>query len=186
MELYLESVVRDLLGVSETLMRKTRQEVVDGLAEDPCQTVVINGRTHVAYPRETVRLIIETLEGHNKRENGKNTPCDTLGADELNKALVRGITSEIRGDLDGGEKTAPVRADMVTLQVKRITSNRFYMEAYNPVGDDLEPVTLRVGDTSRFVLFDSDGCPFEVPGCRKVDEGLYCYEGRLPRGRGRW
>ncbi len=185
-DLYLESALRDGFGVSDSLMKKTRREFVAGLAEDPCRLVIIQGRTHVAYPLEVVRGVFALLCGKKTRgEAGcseidyKDGPC----AGVLDAALVRGVTCEIQGDSEIRSQESGVRsirADMVTLKVAKITKNRLILLAEHPDGTERPPVRLRVKDTGLFTI------GMDVPGCRHVEEDLYEYAGRQPRSRGRW
>jgi hypothetical protein len=175
MELYLESGLRDLLGIGDSLLKKTRREVVEGLVDNPCRSVLIRGRTHTAYPLETVQMILSALCSEKARLDacaGVLKPCETVSAGDLASALVQGPAAEIEGK--------KIRADLVTLRVQRITKNRLMMLADDPSGKELSPVRLKVRDTEKYVV------GMMVPGCRQIEADLWVYAGREPRSRGRW
>ena len=175
-QLYLESSIRDQLGLSDSLIKKTRREVVEDLEGNPCRVVVIQGRNHTAYPESVVEMLVHRLCGKKTRAAGveHETGAETVDMSSLlSSSLVQGDLAEI-------QDTEKLRSTEKTLTVSLITKNRLVMLCENPDDADLPDVRLRVKDTTRFVH------GMEIPGCRFLDVGLYEYAGRLPRARGRW
>ena len=172
-ELYLESVLRDRLGITDSLMKKTRRDVVEAHPEFQVAQVIINGRSHAAYARPVIEEIVCVLNGKKTRAPGGGVALDAGLGEILDAALIQGVPVEIQG-------TEKLRSDEIELRVRLITGNRFVMLADHPDGEDLDPVRLRVKDTTMFVH------GMDVPGCRHVEADLYEFAGRQPRSRGRW
>lgn len=172
-ELYLESALRDRLGITDALMKKTRREVVGEMGSNPCRLVVIQGRSHVAYDRSVVEAIVQALSCKKTRAPDEIGLSDASLDELLSSALIQGVPCEIQG-------TEKLQSDEVVLKVKLITKNRLVLLAENPNGEGLDPVRLRVRDTNLFIH------GMLVPGCRHIEGDLYEFAGRQPRSRGRW
>lgn len=171
--MYLESALRDKLGVADSLIKKTRRELVAVLTEDPTRKVKIEGRHYTAYPESFVRSMVEALSKKDGRGASaavaqENALCAESMAALLEAALIQGNTEEIDGVLQSTEVTLTV--------VKVQTKKRTRLEVEHPERPG-ERATLLVKDTRLY------GVGMMIPGCRKIASGVYEYAGRQPRSR---
>lgn len=171
--MYLEAALRDKLGVSDSLIKKTRRELVDALPADPTRKVTIEGRHYTAYPESFVHSMVQALSkkdgrGASATPSEQDAFCAESMAALLEAALIQGNTEEIDGVLSSTEVTLTV--------VKIQTKKRTRLEVQHPDNPE-ERAILMVKDTRMF------GIGMVIPGCRKVSEGVYQYAGKQPRSR---
>lgn len=198
--IYLECRLRDALGISDGLIKKTRKSIlVKGNDFD-----LVNGK--IAYTKATAHRVINHLQNSDASSASTKAKVDVVNRPEiLAAALIQPVPGEKQADsADGAGETPAVRStkllegpwEVPDCEMKfhkrprnpRILQGRIPEEWVKLHGHDFfhrigidprRPQRIRVKDNSKFTE------RMVVP-CRWVQADLWECTQRMPKGRGRW
>jgi hypothetical protein len=156
--LYLECRVRDVVGISDGLIKKTRREI---LAEGTDWLLVDR---FVAYTAGAVGRVLDYLGGPLASARTRERAAVDIGM------VLEASRREVA--VPAGFGVVPQRVAVV---VKKTRNRKIMLGRIDGIG----PVRLQVRSDEHFCA------GMEVPGCELVEADLWRYTGRTPRMKGR-
>jgi hypothetical protein len=96
------------------------------------------------------------------------------------QSLAKAISQKKKGQVKAVVALVPDVAGRDLVVDATCPNPRILMAHYVAEDGAVKRVRCRVRSSGLFVR------GMAIPGCREISETLYAYEGRLPRGKGRW